>query len=666
MSVVRSNLTYRPEIDGLRAIAVVLVVMYHAGLGQLGGGFVGVDVFFVISGYLITTILISDLHAGAFSLKSFYERRAKRLLPALFVMLAISVPFAWLWLPASDMQDYSQSILSTLFFGSNILFWLESGYFDADSQLKPLLHTWSLGVEEQFYLVFPVLLLVAWRLFRKRIAIVIGTSALLSLTIAEWAVRGGGPVAGFYLLPTRFWELALGALVALLLRRRASPRGSILVELLGWFGLSLVAFSAVAFDNSTSFPGLSALIPTGGTALVIIFASADTSLGKLLRTRGLVSLGVMSYSLYLYHYPVFSFSKRLFPDGASALLTAFLLCLSFLLAYVSWKFIETPWRVGQNQSISRFARVATGVFASVGLLAVGLWGHLSDGFPGHIILENQLESAEIVTDTSFIVIGDSHADDLRRGLDAISSGEVRDMTSPGCIPLRNVDRYDYRSNPGDCADTINTHFDLVIAEDPDAVVVLLSMGPVYLDGTGFNGKTDPRVEGLGVTLITEPNLTDRWKVFEAGLRTTFGEMSGLRNARAIFVIDWPELPFNNGCNNEPKSIQLGPVNLNDTIPTAVDCRFQRELYDSRADRYRTLVASVASDFPSIQVLDPTSLFCDDRLCRGTDSADNPWYRDDNHLNGNGSVYVAGALVEHLHGKEAGSNHKTVGAEHTDR
>lgn len=641
------GLPYRVEIDSLRAIAVIPVVLYHAGLESFSGGYVGVDVFFVISGYLITQTLIADLQSGSFSLRSFYARRARRILPALFVMILFSIPFAWLWLPASDMQDYSQSVVAATGFASNVLFWLESGYFDANSSLKPLLHTWSLGVEEQFYLVFPLLLLLTWRIRNGRTFAVILGLAMLSLIAAEWTVQTA-PVGSFYLLPMRFWELALGSLTAIMLPRGGHITSNrILTEFAGWIGVCLIAFAVLVFDSSTPFPGLAALIPTVGTALIIIYARAETSLGKFLRVKVFVYLGAMSYSIYLYHYPIFSFSKRLLPGGPGLIGTLLLLFLSLFLAFVSWKYIETPWR---NRDRNPIRGLTISLAVGVGLVSLGLWGHMSGGFKDVNRGLSVGQAAETLTSQNFIVIGDSHADDLRRGLTKLTTGELLDFTSNGCIPLRNVDRYDSRFTRGVCSEAMNAHLDFLLAEDPQAFIILGSMGPIYLEGTGFVAAEDPRVEGLGVELTTSPGLSDRWAVYEQGLRTTLGELSDLKNGRVVFVIDWPELGIANGCNYEPKSIRLGRHTLRDSTPKPETCYIERDLYEARAGRYKTLVSSVSREFPSIQVFDPTELFCDSRLCRGTDPKGNPWYRDWDHLSDEGSVYVARALITQIDGR----------------
>jgi len=249
---------YRKEIDGLRAIAVLPVMFFHAGFNIFSGGFIGVDVFFVISGYLITTIILSDQENGNFSLVNFYERRIRRILPALFLVTLITIPFAWNLLPPDELKDYYQSVAAVSLFSSNILFWLESGYFDTLAELKPLLHTWSLAVEEQYYLVFPLLIVLTWRLGKRYILPMLGLIALLSLLLAQWGSESN-PSAAFYLLPTRFWELMIGSIAAFIMYYPRNFDKILNVSLtakqiLSAIGLILICYAATYFNSRTPFP----------------------------------------------------------------------------------------------------------------------------------------------------------------------------------------------------------------------------------------------------------------------------------------------------------------------------------------------------------------------------------------------------------------------------
>ena len=368
---------YRPEIDGLRAIAVAAVILFHAGFALFSGGFVGVDVFFVISGFLITSIIVEELKTGRFSVLRFYERRARRILPALFTVMAACVPFAYRLLSPDDLKDFAQSLAAICLFASNVLFWGESGYFDTQAELKPLLHTWSLAVEEQFYVVFPLLLLAAWRLGRGVLLSLIGAIAVASLFLSVDEVRNF-PSAAFYLLPSRAWQLLVGALASFAADRWSTvdgkgASGPIAGEVVGWGGMAMIILALFLFDERTPFPGLNAALPTIGTALVLLCASDRTSVGRMLGWRPLVGLGLISYSAYLWHQPLFAFTKHALLADLPADLAIVLCAATIVLACLSWRFVEQPFR--DRSLISRGA-----VFA---LSAVGMAAFVGLGFIGH-------------------------------------------------------------------------------------------------------------------------------------------------------------------------------------------------------------------------------------------------------------------------------------------
>jgi peptidoglycan/LPS O-acetylase OafA/YrhL len=387
---VRSKLSFnhRPEIDGLRALAVLPVIFFHAGFESFSGGFVGVDVFFVISGYLITSLILVQKEAGSFRLVEFYERRARRILPALFFVVCATIPFAWLWLRPSDLAAFGDSVTAVFLFASNVLFWSDSGYFDTASEMKPLLHTWSLSVEEQYYLIFPLFVIVMWKLSRQWLGAALFALTLCSLALAQWGSMQA-PSAAFYLLPTRAWEILLGALIAFysLYRADSLAKSTPLTQTLGIAGLLLIGYSVYGFDAGTRFPGFYALVPTVGTGLIIMFATSNTVAGKLLRWRPLVAIGLVSYSSYLWHHPLFAFAKH---RASRELPTGWLLALaavSLLLAFVSWRWVEQPFR--DRGRIPRRKIFAGALAGNIALMAIGLGlradqGH-SSRFPAPVL-----------------------------------------------------------------------------------------------------------------------------------------------------------------------------------------------------------------------------------------------------------------------------------------
>lgn len=369
---------YRREIDGLRALAVIPVILFHAGFEYFGGGFVGVDIFFVISGYLIATIIIKELEKDNFSISDFYERRARRILPALFFVMIVCIPFAWFWLLPSDMKDFSKSLVAVSFFASNILFWNESGYFDTAAELKPLLHTWSLAVEEQYYLIFPILLILLWKAGKRTITTVFGIIFILSLACAQWMAYKN-PSAAFFLLPTRAWEMLIGAFAALYIPRSEHINiGKSKKEICGLLGLSMIFYSIFFFNNSTPFPSLYTLVPTLGALLIIYFSTDDTIVGKILGNKFLVGIGLLSYSAYLWHQPLFAFARHRSVSEPTQFFFLILTAITLALAYLSWRFIETPFRnklIISRKKIFFYSFTGTCIFFTCGMI-----GYKTDGF----------------------------------------------------------------------------------------------------------------------------------------------------------------------------------------------------------------------------------------------------------------------------------------------
>ena len=377
MSTKKISAHYRPDIDGLRAIAVISVLLFHLMIRPALGGFVGVDIFFVISGYLIGNIVLGEVAEGRFSLRAFYERRFRRILPALFVMmlatLAILVATAY---PVS-LAQYSRNAMAAVFSVSNIYFWRMSGYFDAASNQNFLLHTWSLGVEEQFYLLFPPLVMAIGRFAKGRVVAILGLLAVVSFLASVWLV-GHAPSAGFYLLPSRAWELLLGTLAGRVrFNWLAAPVQRNLVALAG--AVAVLA-PIVAYREATPVPGVAALLPCLGTAMIIVSGGhGETLVSRVLSARPAVFVGLISYSLYLWHWPLLVLAQELKPApylGRFEKLAV--LALSFGCAILSWRYVERPFRGGAAaSSILRTTGIAA---ASATALLGGLI--LAAGLPG--------------------------------------------------------------------------------------------------------------------------------------------------------------------------------------------------------------------------------------------------------------------------------------------
>ena len=439
---------YRAEIDGLRAMAVLPVIFFHAGFEWFSGGFVGVDVFFVISGYLITTIIISEMAEGKFSIINFYERRARRILPALFFVMLICVPFATLWFAPNDLKIFGQSIIAVSIFLSNILFWKNTGYFESSAELNPMLHTWSLAVEEQYYILFPVFLMLTWRLGVKWILLLLLVAFFVSLSAAQWGAYNSSSFT-FYMLPTRGWELLIGVFTAFYLNSDPYVKSKTINQVLSLLGFSMIIYSIIAFDETTPFPSLFTLIPTIGTALLIISAVPTTLVNRLLINKPIVAIGLISYSAYLWHQPILAFARyRYFGEISDLIL--FSLCISaIVMAWFSWNFVEKPFRdkkrVSRNNIFSFFI-ISVTLFSSI-----GFWLNQSDGRLSSYNFDDQrhfssffnprvyvrkknkeirLRNFDINSDNKkVLIIGDSHSEDLVNSVFAANLSDKIDFSS---------------------------------------------------------------------------------------------------------------------------------------------------------------------------------------------------------------------------------------------
>ncbi len=625
-------MNYRREIDGLRALAVLPVILFHAGFKTFSGGFVGVDVFFVISGYLIATIIMAELDAGTFSLVRFYERRARRILPALFLVMLACLPFAWFWLLPQDLKAFSQSLVAVSTFVSNLLFWQQSGYFDTAAELKPLLHTWSLAIEEQFYLFFPLLLMFTWPLGKRRIlvllAVVFGAS-LAETHLHLWTA----PEDAFYLLPTRCWELLLGVFAAWYLAMAKGTTMPAPVQQAGAAaGVVMIAGAIVAFDKHTPHPGLATLIPTIGTVLVILCASAQTLAGKLLGHRALVGIGLISYSAYLWHQPLFAFVRYRMVFEPGKLLLATLVLASFALAFFSWKFVERPFRDGALWSGRQILRLslAGGLF----FIAVGLVGHLNGGFesrlsssiPDYGIWKKQFElykspcegairkdgsvtfctmgdvAAQPVPAVAFF--GDSHASVVNGGLDLLAKSMGRSFVQyaeAGCPPLLGVGTSG--RDKGLCENSAWRQFEHIKASKIKRVV-LVARWSLYTDG-----EPDTEKAPLFLTSATssEYSQENSRKVFEEGMAATLSAYRAI-GVKVSVLLQVPQQSIGPEVFYA-KLAYLQATGKADEVSAAVEQASISQLRHLQLQSYnRTVIERLAREHDAV-VLNPDLYFC---------------------------------------------------------
>jgi peptidoglycan/LPS O-acetylase OafA/YrhL len=439
---------YRSDIDGLRAIAVLTVVLYHFGVTTFSGGFVGVDVFFVISGFLITRLILDAARKKTFTFGNFYLRRARRLLPAMLFTIFVSFVLGGFLFTPIQFERLGGSALHGLLSISNFFFWNESGYFDAESSLKPLLHLWSLSVEEQFYFIWPLSLVLLLKLPYNRIAtpLVVMLAGVASWAFAEWCLKVD-PAAAFYLLPSRIVEFCLGAIMVWVVGRELPAwLDGWLREVALLIGLVLIGYATISFNKNTPFPGTNALIPCIGAGLAL-FGGTSRLLGSILRSRPMVFTGLISYSLYLCHWPIFVFYTYI--SGSVELSLAEVVGLTvftFLIATLMYRFIERPFRFAKpgpdaTLSTTRFALACSLLCLVMAYTSASSWANggwywrlgnveeLTELFDVERMQEETINyQLEFVRGTSFgrrknriLVVGDSHARDVSNGLHMVLS-----------------------------------------------------------------------------------------------------------------------------------------------------------------------------------------------------------------------------------------------------
>lgn len=430
---------YRPEIDGLRVLAIAPVVIHHAAPALLPGGFAGVDVFFVISGYLITAIILRDLAEGRFTLRGFWERRARRIIPALAAMLAATSLAAWAIMTPEDFAEFAKALLAASVFASNIRFAMGTGYFDGAEGSLPLLHTWTLGVEEQFYLLFPLMVLAVWRLRPRAVLPLVALTGLASLALALWTAPRF-PLPAFYLLPTRMWELMLGAACAAL-PRPPRPDGRLAAA-----GIALILAGFVVIDPEAPAPGLPFLLPTCGAALVLLFADPANRAGRALTWPAFVWLGLISFGLYLWHQPVLALARYIHFGPLPVLASTGAVLASVLLAALSRRLIEEPVR---REVLARPALLLAACCAALALpFGFGAGGALRallplsgsearrlDGLlPESAHKNNAIPSKSPI---EYVLYGDSHAGQYYAAAHA-RFGEGALLSENGCLAAEGL------------------------------------------------------------------------------------------------------------------------------------------------------------------------------------------------------------------------------------
>ena len=622
---------YRNDIDGLRAVAVVAVLGFHFFPAYVPGGYVGVDVFFVISGFLITGIITAALEVGQFSFTGFYSRRIRRIFPSLAIVLLFTFTAGWLNLFAEEYHRLGWQLLSGASFTSNLLFWHEAGYFDIRSETKPLLHLWSLAIEEQFYLLWPIAVVLCRRWIN--IPIVVCIVALASFVFNIWIVRHD-QTAAFYSPLSRFWELMAGALVATI-NFRLSNLAANVMSIIG----GLLVFVAIfTFSRTATFPGWIALLPTIGATLLIVSGRHGSLLSSLLSLRTLVFVGLISYPLYLWHWPLLTFLRITSGGQPSNLALLITIAISVAMASATYLLVEKPIKILKAPLTPLIACMAS-------LCAVAAVTVLSAGFPSRaanayaLLMERSRPENHGLSDGScerlvghsevakevcwvttpapqMLIIGDSHAMSLGSG---VHSNRTMMVAGSSCLPF-----LDYTSHSID-EPSSNRNCDKIAASALEAAkidsiktIVLATMGPSYFaDDEGY------------FIFKNEKKVPDREAAFVDGYVDTIKKLDAL-GKNVVFFIDTPELTF------DPYECLERQISLAER-----NCSVSRFKVNQRQRRYRELIDDIVSRVPSLSVYDGASRFCDLKYCRWFDDKGS-YYFDKTHLSPHGaSIAVSG-------------------------
>lgn len=627
---------HRPDIDGLRAIAVIPVVLFHAGVLYFGGGYIGVDVFFVISGFLITGILLEDIRKERFSIASFYERRARRILPALFIVLLFaSIGAYWLLMP-NEARDFGRSLIATLFFVSNIAFSREMGYFDGPAALKPLLHTWSLAVEEQFYILYPLFLFLVTRFFRKKYATAISSVLVVSFAYSVWRVHTE-PSTSFYLATTRAWELLIGGLLAI--QSIPKLRQRLAANLLGIAGLGFIAYGVFAFSAATPFPGWHAIFPCLGAALIIYSGmEVPTIVGKVLSLKPMVFVGLISYSLYLWHWVIIVYTKQYLGHSLTGRDSLAVIAVSFAFATLAWKYVENPFRgrgaIGTRTSIFAGAAAVAMLFAAFGLAALK-----THGFPSRLPSEarvlidgredfwNRRDACDHKicrvgvsgTPESFILWGDSHAGALAPMFERLAlSNNIAGAVAfhSGCAPLLQLKRYG--AGALDCTPFGDSVIDYIKSHN---------IRTVFLHGRwGLYAESRRQEEGLPLYLTPDLRAEENYPAFSELVDSTLRQLHAM-DLNVVIVASVPEVG-----TDVPTALARDEM-----AGKPLDIFLQRDDFMKRQGRAFEALRDAAEKY-SAQIVYPHQLLCANSECSVLEGH-NPLYCDNDHLSVHGAMYL---------------------------
>jgi len=658
------KLIYRPEIDGVRAIAVIAVILYHAQISifeyqPFKGGFIGVDIFFVISGYLITSIILKELFASnTFSFKKFFERRARRILPVLLTVMLFSLPFAWILLIPSSLIDFCKSIIYSLGFSSNFYFWYSGQQYGAESGLlKPFLHTWSLSVEEQFYILFPIIILITYRYFKNYLIHILVLGFLVSLGLADWISRNH-PSFNFYVLPTRAWELLSGSVLAYFeIKKGYRCNNMRLNSIFSFIGLLLIAHSILFFNNENMpHPSLHTLSPIIGTCLIIWYSNKDEFITKILSNKIFIGIGLISYSLYLWHYPIFAFAREVnFFDGYISY-KFFFIFVAFLLSIFSYNFIEKPFRDKKVQFKKIIIIFLTTI---VFLISFNYYGIKSDGILSRLPKGMPQEKQRLMDANFFkkentqkvVLIGDSHAEALEFHLnEEIKKNDLSLYRFKTALYLNNFNFSNKKT--GKIIKSFsksNKKLDKFIKENSNLVVIMHYRWSIKFLETYFDNEEGFKEQSktlyrfiLEPTGIKTTSRKEREKFTKEALKNQIQNILD-EGHKLILVYPVPEMGFH------PIRLlyrkYLFEKNFSSNSLPILSGSY--EIYKKRNELIFEILDSIQN--PNIFRVYPHNFFCDTIIkdrCVANDK-NKIFYFDDDHLSTHGSKLVAREIMDKI-------------------
>ena len=660
---------YRPEIDGLRAIAVSAVILYHVQITFLGhqpfkGGFIGVDIFFVISGYLITSIILKELiTTGSFSFKYFYERRIRRILPALLFVMLVSLPFAWMYLIPSSFIDFSKSILFSLGFSSNFYFHYSGQQYGAIGGLfKPFLHTWSLSVEEQYYILFPVILLIIFKYFRKYLINILILGLILSLVMADWGSRNH-PSFNFYVLPTRAWELLAGSILAYFeITRGRTSKYKILTTVMPAVGLILIGHSILFFKDEMFHPSFYTLSPIFGVCLIIWFSHKDEIITKILSTKLFVGIGLISYSLYLWHYPIFAIYRNL--DFSINFFDKLLLIgLTLILSVICFKYVEQPARNNSNNSYTMFSliiiffilitlnfniimkkgykdRVVFGLSELAANLQEKKPKQLTD-FDGREC-HNNINGCKFNTfsNQKIYLIGDSHMNSLMFDLkERIGKKQIITSTLNGCIYFPGFDQINVKTQTVEkkCNNSYFTKLKSNLLEEKDSIIIFAGRLPLYLSNLGFNNMEGGVEDGGGGAFNLTYVSVDKYNNINDSFKNEVLQLS--KKNKIILIYPIPEVGWDPNIKIFANRQYKFSKNINFEYVTT-----SYQVFKNRTKSSFELLDSIKNN--NIYRVFPHTLFCNTKIkdrCITHDEK-NIFYSDDDHPSLKGSELINDLII----------------------